>query len=209
MATPAALTTEGFEVQFASNYLGHAVLLRLLRPLMLRTAAASANSDVRLVVLSSFGHTMHPPAGIDFDQLKVADAGTTYQRYGQSKLADILLAKAMAKRYPAITSVSVHPGLVKTNLLEGAEPSTLTRSLGLMRWILPSSVFLSAEGGAHNTLWAATTPKAKLENGGYYEPVGKKAGKKTSLAGADEYCSEERLAAVSYTHLTLPTKRIV
>ena len=37
-------------------------------------------------------------------------------------------------------------------------------------------------------------PKAKVENGGYYEPVGKKAGKKTSLAGADEYCSDERLA---------------
>ena len=116
MAVPRGLTAEGFEVQFGTNYLGHAVMLRLLLPVRLRTADMSDKGDVRLVVLSSFGHTMYPPGGIEFDKLRIADAGTKWQRYGQSKLADILLAKGMAKRYPQITSVSVHPGLVRTEL---------------------------------------------------------------------------------------------
>lgn len=53
-------------------------MLRLLRPVMLRTADMSDGSDVRLVVLSSLGHTMHPRGGIEFDKLRVADAGTKW-----------------------------------------------------------------------------------------------------------------------------------
>lgn len=200
MAVPPGLTAEGFEIQFGTNYLGHAVLLRLLRPVMLRTAALPA-SDVRMVVLSSFGHTMAPPGGIEFDRLRavetpehrkhVAEAGTKWQRYGQSKLADILLARAMAKRYPQVTSVSVHPGLVNTNLGAAAESSLLTYLLMSLRW---TPLYKSAEEGAYNTLWAATTPKEELENGGYYEPVGKAAGKQKSVSGMADICKDEALA---------------
>ena len=191
MAIPPSLTAEGFEVQFGVNYIGHAVMLRLLQPVMLRTADISDGGDVRLVVLSSFGHTMHPLGGIQFNKLGMADAGTKWQRYGQSKLADILLAKGMAKRYPQITSVSVHPGLVRTELGGRVERSMLTPLLRLMRY---TPLYQSAEKGAYNTLWAATTPKANLENGGYYEPVGKTPGKPTSYSGVADICSDEGLA---------------
>lgn len=190
MAVPPSLTAEGFEVQFGTNYLGHAVMLRLLQPVMLRTADMSNGADVRLVVLSSFGHALHPPGGIEFDKLRIANAGTKWQRYGQSKLADILLAKGMAKRYPRITSVSVHPGLVRTELGKSVD-SMWAPLLTLMSW---TPLFQSAEKGAYNTLWAATTPKGNLENGGYYEPVGKMPGALTSYSGVAEICNDEGLA---------------
>ena len=191
MAVPPGLTVEGFELQFGTNYLGHAVMLRLLRPLMLRTAKLSDDSDVRLVVLSSFGHTMHPAGGIDFENLRVSDAGTKWQRYGQSKLADILLAKGMAKRYPEITSLSVHPGLVRTQLGGRAAPSVLRTLLMLFLW---TPLYVDAKEGAYNTLWASTVPKGKLQNGSYYEPVGKKAGKAARTSGMANICDDDRLA---------------
>ena len=191
MAIPPGLTTEGFKLQFGTNYLGHAVLLSLLRPIMMRTADMPRGAHVRLVVLSSFGHNMHPPGGIEFDRLRTADAGTKWQRYGQSKLADILLAKGMAKRYPQITSVSVHPGLVRTELGGRVEPSMWTPLLRLARW---TPLFQSPAARAYNTLWAATTSKDNLENGAYYEPVGKRPGEPTSYSGVAKICSDEDLA---------------
>ncbi|KAL9124511.1 MAG: hypothetical protein Q9217_006165, partial [Psora testacea] len=193
MAVPAGLTAEGFEVQFGTNYIGHAIMLRLLRPLMLRTVDLPDGGDVRLVMLSSWGHHMHPPDGIQFDQLKSADAGTKWSRYGQSKLADIFLAKSMAKHYPQITSVSVHPGLVRTDLAGRVESGVLA-SVGftLMSW---TPLYQNADKGAYNALWAAASPKAKLENGAYYDPVGKRPGKLTKTGtGVAEICSDERLA---------------
>lgn len=195
MAIPSGFSAEGFEVQFGTNYLGHAVLLRLLRPLMLRTARnvsdAGRDGDVRFVAMSSFGHTMAPPRGIEFDKLRTPDAGTKWQRYGQSKLADILLAKAMAKRYPDILSVSVHPGLVRTELGGRAERSAMLMLMGSLRW---TPLYKSPEKGAYNLLWAATTAKGDLEGGKYYEPVGKTPGKPNSYSGMAEICCDEALA---------------
>ncbi|KAL8883422.1 MAG: hypothetical protein Q9192_007173 [Flavoplaca navasiana] len=187
MAVPEGLTAEGFEVQFGTNYLGHAVLLRLLRPLMLHTA--QEGSQVRCVAVSSFGHTMAPPSGIEFDRLRVPDAGTKWQRYGQSKLADIPLAKGMAKRYPDIISVSVHPGLVRTELGGRAERSPFLMMMESLRW---TPLYKSPEKGAHNLLWAATA--AKSESGKYYEPVGKIPGKPNGYSGMAAICDDEELA---------------
>jgi len=194
MAIPPGLTDEGFELQFGTNYLGHAVMLQLLRPLMLRTAqdtSVGGGGDVRFVAVSSFGHTMAPSSGIEFLKLKLPDAGTKWQRYGQSKLADILLAKEMAKRYPDILSVSVHPGLVKRELGPRAEWSVM---MMLMQPLRLTPLYKGPEQGAHNLLWAATTGKENLEGGKYYEPVGKTPGKVNSYSGVAEMCADERLA---------------
>ena len=59
-----ATTADGYEVTFGVNYLGHALLTRLLLPTLLRTA------DARVVVVSSEGHSMAPKGGILFDRLK-------------------------------------------------------------------------------------------------------------------------------------------
>ncbi|KAL8861953.1 MAG: hypothetical protein Q9178_001823 [Gyalolechia marmorata] len=195
MAIPEGLTAEGFEIQFGTNYLGHAILLRLLRPLMLRTAqntsAGKGGKDVRFVAVSSFGHTMAPPQGIEFEKLKIPDAGNKWQRYGQSKLADILLAVGMTKRHPEIMSVSVHPGLVRTELGGRAERSPMLMAMELLRW---TPLYKSPEKGAYNLLWAATTARSNLQGGKYYEPVGKTPGKPNSYSGMTELCHDEGLA---------------
>jgi NAD(P)-dependent dehydrogenase (short-subunit alcohol dehydrogenase family) len=63
-------TKEGYEVHFGLNYLGHALLSKLLVPTMVRTAQQQPDADVRIVVVSSEGHTMAPKGGIQFDKLR-------------------------------------------------------------------------------------------------------------------------------------------
>ena len=146
---------------------------------------------MRFVAVSSFGHTMAPSAGIEFENLRTPDAGTKWHRYGQSKLADILLAKGMAKRYPDIMSVSVHPGLVRTELGGRAERSAMLILMETLRW---TPLYKSPEKGAYNVLWAATAAKGSLEGGKYYEPVGKTPGKPNSYSGKAKICDDENLA---------------
>src|ERR1700753_3957380 len=95
----------------------------------------------------------------------------------------------MAKHYPQITSVSIHPGVVKTDLLSHSEQTPMMR---LVRLGVRSSA-LTPEKGAHNTLWAATALEACLENGAYYEPVGKKVGKKFLGGGMSDLANDEAL----------------
>ncbi|KAI0836359.1 NAD(P)-binding protein [Hypoxylon sp. FL0890] len=168
MATPPGLTEEGFELQWGANYFGHAVILQLLRPILLRTA--EAGGDVRHIEVTSHGHNLAAPGGIQFEHLREPDAVGEFARYGQSKLAQILYCKAMAERYPQITSISVHPGIGNTGLLQHSKPSLLKCLLAAAGFLLKSAAEL-----AYNPVWAATAPLQKLENGQYYEPVGKKA----------------------------------
>ncbi|KAK7018676.1 short-chain alcohol dehydrogenase [Paramarasmius palmivorus] len=58
MALPPGLTKDGYEIQFGTNHLGHALLIRLLLPTLLRTA--ETGSDTRIINLSSQGHAGHP-----------------------------------------------------------------------------------------------------------------------------------------------------
>ncbi|KAL6238784.1 hypothetical protein BDW75DRAFT_236983 [Aspergillus navahoensis] len=126
MATPPGLTANGYEVQFGTNYLGHVLLAILLMPLLEKTVAASIpQSDVRIILVTSHGHIYAPkPQGIRYETLRANGHSLgPYERYGQSKLAMILWAKEAARRYPRMTVVSVHPGLVRTNLMESATGS--------------------------------------------------------------------------------------
>lgn len=62
-------TKEGYEIAFGINYLGHALLTKLLLPTLLRTAELPG-ADVRVVAVSSEGHKLAPKGGILFDKLK-------------------------------------------------------------------------------------------------------------------------------------------
>lgn len=190
MAVPPNLTEDGFEIQFGTNHVGHAVMLKLLRPVLLRTSEIPGSS-VRVIMLSSFGHTMHPPGGIQFDSLKDADSWSGYQRYGQSKLANILTTKAMAKRYPKIISASVHPGLVRTELGGRTALSPLSFFFRLTSW---TPLYLTPEQGAQNTLWVATAAADQVRSGGYYEPVGKLERPRARMSGMDPICNDADLA---------------
>jgi NAD(P)-dependent dehydrogenase (short-subunit alcohol dehydrogenase family) len=169
MLVPPGLTKDGYEIQFGTNHLGHALLINLVLPILLRTAK-EPNSDVRIVTFSSQGWGMHPMKGIVFDKLRTTQANlwiARYQLYGQSKLANILYAAEIARRFPQLTSVSIHPGVIFTNLV--------TSTTGIDQKITKltaSKMVLSPEEGTRNALWAATTKKESITNGAYYEPLG-------------------------------------
>ena len=180
MAAAPALTEDGYELQFGTNHMGHALLTKLLLPTMEKTAQLP-NSDVRIVALSSGGHRLCPKEGINFASLKTtADSIKTFERYGQSKLANVLFARHLAKRYPQFTVASVHPGVVKTNLGNSATSiPAVVRAISspILGWFLAP-----VDQGAKNQLWAAASKDVK--SGEYYEPVG--VPNKTSRHGKDD-----------------------
>ncbi|KAF2028180.1 retinol dehydrogenase 14 [Setomelanomma holmii] len=172
MATPASVSKDGYEIQFATNHIGHALLIKLLLPRMLETAA-QPNSDVRIVNLSSVAYKTTPDAGIEFAKLKTRNANygpfynpNKWMCYGQSKLANLLYPIELAAHHPSITSVAVHPGFIKTELHahEGFFDKQIVNMIA-DKWI-------DEKEGAYNQTWAATTAKKNLQSGSYYEPVG-------------------------------------
>ncbi len=176
---PPATTADGYEIQFGTNYLGHALLTRLLMPKLLATATRPERPDVRIVSMASLGHKLFAPrdGGILFDRLKSAmddDAaigGATL--YGQAMLAKILLARELARRYPAIVSTSLHPGTVKSDVWNGNKDiNWFIRNLMVRPYVALTGV--SNDEGAKTQLWCSFSDQAV--NGAYYLPVGKAGG---------------------------------
>ena len=79
----------------------------------------------------------------------------------------MLHAKALAKRYPTITSVSVHPGTVRTRIFEKMNNTFVNIMSAMIGW----AIFTSMEEGVKTPLWAATASNG-LVSGSYYTPVG-------------------------------------
>jgi retinol dehydrogenase-12 len=169
MATPPETTKEGYEIQFGTNHVGHALLIKLLLP-KLKATAEKPGADVRIISLSSTGHQFAPKGGLLLDKVNSETSSIgTVARYGQSKLANILYSNELAKRYPNIRCISVHPGSVNTGLSRGVKSSWPL----LSPIILVASVLfqVSVQQGTLNQLWAATSKDA--QTGKYYVPVGK------------------------------------
>lgn len=115
-AAPNSVTKDGYEILFQVNYLGHALLARLLIPTLLRTE--EAGNDVRVISTSTHsGPRYTPKEGIRLDQVKTPMTSFwSAAVYGQSKLAQVLWAKKIAELCPQITCVSLHPGVVATSI---------------------------------------------------------------------------------------------
>ncbi|KAF2664138.1 retinol dehydrogenase 14 [Microthyrium microscopicum] len=184
MVLDPALSVDGYEIQFATNHLGHALLIKLLLPAMLKTASQSPDSDVRIINLSSTAYTATPGSGIEFDTLKTTQASlgpfyvpSKFMRYGQSKLANLLYPIELARRHPSITSVAVHPGFIRTEL--HSHENFMDRCLVSM---VSGGNWTPVQKGPYTQTWAATTVKTNLENGAYYEPIGVKVEPTTALA---------------------------
>jgi len=151
MALPKRKTADGFELQFGTNHLGHFALTGLLLPALRKTPGA------RIVTVSSAVHTS---GDIHFDDLQWEK---TYQRWGayaQSKLANLLFAYELQRRFNVtginILSVGCHPGYAATNL-QAAGPQM--DGLVFRAWMMKMANALFAQGqdmGALPTLFAAT-----------------------------------------------------
>ncbi|CAK1354494.1 unnamed protein product [Cercospora beticola] len=169
MAVPYSKTKDGYEIQFGTNHIGHALLTKLLLPTLLKTAD-QPGSDVRIVNVSSIGHMIAP--GIIYDQ-DALESYATLRRYGQSKLSNLLHARELQRRYPQITATSVHPGVILTDLYASQKQSSIFARFGLP---LIKPLTLDVPGGAKNELWAATADKKEVGSSYYWTPVGIKSG---------------------------------
>ncbi|KAI4283793.1 MAG: hypothetical protein L6R38_001909 [Xanthoria sp. 2 TBL-2021] len=201
MATPLAETEDGYESQFGTNHMGHALFTKLLMPILLKTAEVEG-SDVRIVNLSSEGHNLAPrPQGILFDEAKLKKQGP-WARYGQSKLANILFTKELASRYPSITSVAIHPGVILTDLFAPNQQSNMLVKYGVK---LIGPLFMAdVATGAWNQLWGAAGKKSEVMSGNYYTPVGacsqgSKWAQKKDLAQELWAWTEQELASQGYS----------
>jgi len=121
--TPPGRTKEGYEIQFGTNHIGHAILTKLLLLKLLLTAK-DPDADVRIVTISSVAHEWAPKGDQQLDTVYSEQRNiSSRERYGQSKPANILYTNELARRYPAIRCVSVHPGSVNTGLSRGLKES--------------------------------------------------------------------------------------
>ena len=159
MAVPKREMVGDFEKQFAVNHLAHFIFVHRLLD------QVKASDEGRVVMLSSSGHKFAPPEGIRFDDLSFENGYKPFLAYGQSKLANLLTAKELAKRL-ADTNASVnavHPGVINTNLGRHFPKPMLFLS-SLVGWAFMKSV----PQGAATTCYVATSPDLKGVSGHYF-----------------------------------------
>jgi len=165
MTTESGHTKDGFEHQLGTNHLGHFLLTELL----LDTLKASAPS--RIVILSSVVHagSAKDRVALDFDDLmwerREYDGGRVY---AESKLANVLHAKELAKRLEGtgVIAVSVHPGWVRSNLAAGMMPVWVQNVL--MAPLSPLLTMMNNRDGAQTSLHCLLDDEVPDHSGAYY-----------------------------------------
>jgi NAD(P)-dependent dehydrogenase (short-subunit alcohol dehydrogenase family) len=188
MGQPAVTTQDGYEIQFGTNHVGHFLLTKLLLPILSKTSA-HPGADVRVVTLASLASGT-VPVGRDYMELVSSTpnllALSTWQRYALSKSANILFAAELARRHPEIMSVSVHPGVVGSNLYDTTQA---THAAAKYVFPLAKKLFLrDVPSGSLNQLWAAAGAKlTDLVPGGYYPAVG-------GVSRGNQYATDQDLA---------------
>ncbi len=115
MAPPLGFTAQGYEQQMGTNHLGHFLLTQGLRERLEKSAAA------RIVNVSSDLHRRGKAdsvlATLDTDRKYASRKYSGFGAYGDSKLANVLFARGLAKRLPKnVLAFSLHPGVIPTNL---------------------------------------------------------------------------------------------
>jgi NAD(P)-dependent dehydrogenase (short-subunit alcohol dehydrogenase family) len=153
MMTPAGKTTDGFETQLGTNHLGHFALTGRLLERLRHTAGA------RVVNVSSL---VHFTGRIDFDDLQAERSYNPTRAYAQSKLANLLFTRELARRFAdagvAALSAAAHPGSTRTELQRHSR--LMAAAVQLVSQLPPQ--------GALPSLYAATAPDVR--GGEYFGP---------------------------------------
>jgi len=161
MACPLERTENGWELQFATNHLGHFLLTGLLLPLL------EASSPSRVVNVSSRGHRFSP---VVFEDLHYERRPyDKWEAYGQSKTANVLFAVELDRRCSArgVRSNALHPGGIVTelgrHLSEDDIKDLMSRSPG------GKMVWKQVPQGAATSVWACTAPEMEGQGGLYLD----------------------------------------
>ena len=161
MACPEGKTTDGFEMQFGTNHLGHFLLIQLLTPSLVAAGGA------RVVLLSSAGHRL---GDVDLDDPNFErQPYDPWVAYGRAKTANVLCAVGLDHRLrdQGVRAFAVHPGGIPTELGRHLTEETLGQMVersktANVRW-------KTVPQGAATTVFAATAPELDGEGGVYLE----------------------------------------
>lgn len=166
MNTPKGKTRDGFETQIGVNHLGHFLLTELLLDILKKSAPS------RIVCLSSAYHDVAQgrQGKIDFEDLHFEMRPYDgWEAYAQSKLANVLHARSLAKRLAGtgVAAVSVHPGWVRTNLIRTTIPKW---AQVVMNPFFRLGGMIEPWEGTQTTLYALLSPE--IVSGAYYSQTG-------------------------------------
>ena len=154
---PLAKTTEGYELQFGTNFLGHFALTGYLYPLLKKRPGS------RVISLSS---TAYIPGSIDFDNLRTEKSYDAVREYCQSKLATTIFAVELQRKINALRD-----NVISLAAQPGANSTGLGRHMTDEDKVAASSLYgelMQPWQGALPSLYAATS--AEIKPGGFYQP---------------------------------------
>ncbi|MEQ2303147.1 hypothetical protein AMECASPLE_013709 [Ameca splendens] len=179
MCCPQWKTEDGFDLQFGVNHLGHFLLTNCLLDLLKQSAPS------RIVNVSSLAHER---GQINFDDINQKINYNPWRSYSQSKLANVLFTRELAKRLQGtgVTTYSLHPGVIRTELGRHFLPT-----IPLWKRVLykPFSFFIkNPTEGAQTTIYCAVEESLQNESGFYYSDCARKA---TAPQGRDDEAAKK------------------
>jgi NAD(P)-dependent dehydrogenase (short-subunit alcohol dehydrogenase family) len=179
-------SSNGYEMTFAINHLGHFLLVNNLLPLLERGQA-------RIINVSSEAHRMGKP---DFNDLQwTRRPYSALKAYGMAKLFNIYFTQSLATKFGprGINAFALHPGVVNTSFGSG-----LTGIANFFMWLM-RPFMISAEQGAQTTVYLATAPRLDAKSGRYF----KKSRPAGTSATANDDAARNKLWEIS-TRLIAP-----
>ncbi|KAG0316231.1 hypothetical protein BGZ99_007004 [Dissophora globulifera] len=187
LMVPFELSADGIETQFAVNHMGHFVFTTTLLDRL------RATEPSRVVIVSSIAHEAARSGGIDFETLNVRTKGSNaFFRYARSKLANVLFAKALARRLEQdrVYVNVAHPGYVHTGLLRHTRAAWGVAFNSIMETIT-KIIALKPEAGCLTQLYLAISPDIEEHDirGRYFIPIGNEI--KPSAYARDEILQEK------------------
>jgi NAD(P)-dependent dehydrogenase (short-subunit alcohol dehydrogenase family) len=168
MASPLMRTPEGWEMQFATNHLGHFALANGLHDALALAAGA------RVVSVSSAAHLRSP---VVFEDIHFDRRGyEPWLAYGQSKTANVLFAVGITQRWAddGIVANALHPGGIRTNLQRYVSEDDLARMRSASGGSAAPAWKTPQQGAATSVLLAAS-PLVEGVSGRYFEDVAEAA----------------------------------
>ena len=168
-------TEDGFETHMGVNHLGHFLLTNLLLDLLKKSAPS------RIVVVSSMTHNSwgFTTTGFNFENMNGEIDYKPHEAYGQSKLANILFTRELARRLDGtgVTANSLHPGVIKTDIFD--------RNLSTFQSITINYIFphfgKTAFEGAQTTIHLAVSEELDGVTGLYFADCKEKRPGETAL----------------------------
>ncbi|TYQ18090.1 UNVERIFIED_CONTAM: NAD(P)-dependent dehydrogenase (short-subunit alcohol dehydrogenase family) [Acetivibrio alkalicellulosi] len=149
-------TSDGFELQFGVNHLGHFILTNRLLDLIISSAPS------RIINVTSGAHKS---GKIYFDDINLKNNYSFWRAYSQSKLANVLFTYELAERLKntGVTVNCLHPGAVATNM--GINRET---GFGTLITKILKPFFQTSEEGASTSIYLATSNDVKDVTGKYF-----------------------------------------